>query len=462
MTIEDRRELVQGVMRGKISRRDFLIRALGVGMSASGVIAVLAACGGGGTSSRPAPPPGGKEGGTGKAFVSEGNKGEISIILWADTNNTYKEIIKSFTEETGIGVRYEVAPQDYLTWQQLMTTRLASGDTSTDAFHGDDFQVAMYGAAGWLEDLSPVMQEADIDLNDWPQQLIEVSSWDNTLYRIPWGGEAELFFYRTDFFEKAGIEPPDEWDWDQFLEIARDLTTGKQFGIALNGQKNGVLGNDIQKWTNQAGGAVNDLDNPGSRQALTFYKDLFARHKVAPPSSPQDDYTSNLQGFLSGKFAMWWVWDGLYSGIIEDKEFDKGQVGALLPPTGPENAQTTTACWGWNISKFSQKKELARQWVQYCAREETMKKLINAGRAPARISLLGEPEVHEKAPQSVFLEPLFKAGDLVKARPVTPSIQDVYDAAEKNIHAYLTDQIDLDTAVERAMAEITPVLERDG
>jgi ABC-type glycerol-3-phosphate transport system substrate-binding protein len=151
---------------------------------------------------------------------------------------------------------------------------------------------------------------------------------------------------------------------------------------------------------------------------------------------------------------MWWAWDGLYSGIIADPSFDKSKVSTLLPPRGPENAQTTTACWGWIINGFSKKKDLASEWVQYCARPETMKTLINAGRAPARMSQLGDAKVHELAPQSVFLEPLFKAGNLVKARPVTPSIQGIYDAAEKNVHAYLTDQIDLDTAIERAMLEI--------
>jgi len=67
---------------------------------------------------------------------------------------------------------------------------------------------------------------------------------------------------------------------------------------------------------------------------------------------------------------------------------------------------------------------------------------------------MDDPKIREMAPQSAFMEPLFKSGDLVKARPVTPKIQEVYDAAETNIHAYLTDQVDLDTAVERAMAEM--------
>jgi len=69
--------------------------------------------------------------------------------------------------------------------------------------------------------------------------------------------------------------------------------------------------------------------------------------------------------------------------------------------------------------------------------------------------------VQDKAPSAPFLKQLAEAGDLVKARPVTPSIQEIYDAAEQNIHAFLTDQVDVDKAINDAMAKIKPILERD-
>ena len=78
------------------------------------------------------------------------------------------------------------------------------------------------------------------------------------------------------------------------------------------------------------------------------------------------------------------------------------------------------------------------------------------------MSLWADKEVQDKAPSSIFLDQLAKAGpNSVKARPVTPSIQEIYDAAEQNVSAYLTDQVDLDTAVKNAMAKIGPILERD-
>ncbi len=397
------------------------------------------------------------------AFNTSGGKGNIDVVYWADSNETFRRVVDQFTKETDIGVTYEIAPADYLTWQQFMTTRLASGDTTTDAFHCDDFQAAIYGAAGWLVDLGPTIQKYNIDLADWPTTLVtDVSVWKGKLYRLPWGNDTEIFFYRTDYFEEAGVKPPTTWA--ELLEVGAKLTDADKdrWGIALCGQKNGILGNEIQHWTNQAGGAINRLDDPGSREALIFYKEMFAKHKIAPPSVPQEDYGSVFQGWLGNKYAMWWCWDGFLGSMRTNKDFWKNQVSAFLPPMGPKNAQTITGCWGWAISGYSQKKELAEEWVAFTARPDIMKMQILRGRVPARMSLWADKEVQDLAPSSVFLNELAKAGpDSVKARPVTPSIQEIYDAAEQNIHAYLTDQVDIDTAIDNAMKKIKPILDRD-
>lgn len=388
--------------------------------------------------------------------------GEINVVYWADTNDAFKKVIDAFTAETGAKVNYEVAPASYIEWQQSMTTRLAAADSSVDVFHCDDFQAAIYGAAGWLVELGPIIDATDIDLKDWPQTLLtDVSSWQGKLYRLPWGNDTEIFFYRTDFFKEAGVEPPKTWN--ELVEVATALTNVDEgrYGIALSGAKGGALGNEIEHWTNQAGGAVNHLDHPGSRDALVFYKDLFAKHKVAQPSTPQDDYGAVFQAWLDNKYAMWWCWDGFLGGMRTNKDFWKDQVSAFLPPAGPANAQTITGTWGWAIGAFSERQKVCEQWVEFTARPDIMKMQIYRGRVPARISLWSDPEVQDLAPSSVFLKQLADAGNLVKARPITPSIQEIYDAAEEAVSAYLTDQIEIDEAITNAMTKIQPILDRD-
>ncbi len=394
------------------------------------------------------------------AFASQGTKGELNVLFWADQNDHFKSVAEVFTQETGIGVNYEALPSDYLTAQQLLTTRLAAGDSDFDCFFCDDIETAMYGAAGWLEPLDPIIEEFGIDLGDIPPTLLQdVSSWDGVLYRLPWTSDVELFFYRTDYFAEAGVQPPTTWE--EIVEVGQALTQGDRFALALAAQKNGVLANDIQHWANQAGGAIDRLDHPGSREAISFYKDLFATHKIAPPSAPEQDYGTNLQGFLDGKHAMWWVWDAFLGALRNDEEFWNDQVLSFSPlPRGPENAETSIGAWGWAVNASSTQKDLAKQWIAFIARPDIMRMLMIRGNTPARTSLWTDPEYQEQAPQLVFRVALGSGETVFRARPINPGVQEIFDAAEQNIHAYLTDQIDLDTAIEQAMDKIGPIVEQ--
>jgi len=397
-----------------------------------------------------------------RVSATQGSNGEVNVLYLADQHDHFKTVAEAFTAETGIGVKYETLPSDYLSGQQLLTTRLVAGDTDLDVFWCDDFQSSMYGAAGWLEPLDPIVEEFGIQLDDYvPTLITDVSTWDGALYRLPWTAEPELIFYRTDYFEEAGVELPA--NWDEFVTVATALTNGSdRYGIGLCGQKAGTLGNEIQHWANQAGGAINALDTEGSKQAITFYKDLFTTHKVAPPSTPQEDYNTVLQGFLDGKYAVWWVWDVFFAAMTTDETFWKDQVSVMVPQmAGPQNAETSIGCWGWAINGFSGRKDQAKQWVEFTSRPEIMKHQMLRGNAPARTSLWADPEYQERAPQLSFMAQMIEGGESpFRARPVTPGIQEIYDAAEQNVHAFLTDQVDLDTAVAQAMEKIRPILER--
>ena len=399
------------------------------------------------------------------AFATVGfsaEKGEIVVSFWADTTGFFQKVVDGFTSQNpGVRVKWEVQPS----WSEavnLFTTQLAAGYSGVDAMHIDDLMTSTFGAAGWLEPLDDgVVKRYNVDLKDWPKTLYtDVSAWGGKLYRIPWGNDTRIWSYRKDWFDQAGVKTPETWD--ELIQAGKKITRAPdRYMIGLPAKKGGNLGNEIQFWVHQAGGAIDNWDHPGNAQAMKFYKEMWSVHKIAPDSSPAENYTTISEGFQAGKYAIYNHWDGFLGAFrANEKLWKVAEVSAMLPPKGPANRDTLTGTWGWSINAFSKNKELAASWIAYTSRSDVMKLQLIRGRVPARRSLWTDPEVQDKAPSSKYLLVYDRAGDIVKARPITPWYTEVLDASEDSIHRYFTGGVDLQGAVKELQGKVKLIKDR--
>src|SRR5690349_6029841 len=92
----------------RLSRRTFLT-ALGAGATTLALQACVA----------PSAPANAPAANSGAAQPAASGATELNVIYWADTNDSFKSVIDAFKKETGKTIKYEVAPADYLEWQQL-------------------------------------------------------------------------------------------------------------------------------------------------------------------------------------------------------------------------------------------------------------------------------------------------------------------------------------------------------
>jgi len=383
----------------------------------------------------------------------------IVVSFWADATGYFQKVIDGFTAETGIKVKWEIQPS----WSEavsMFTTQLAAGYKDVDAIHIDDLMTSTFGAAGWLEPLDAMVRNFNIDLRDWPRTLYtDVSSWEGKLYRIPWGNDTRIWSYRKDWFDEAGLAVPTTWS--ELITVGKKLSRPGRYMIGLPAKRGGTLGNEIQFWTHQAGGAIDNWEHPGNAYAIKFYKEMWTIHKIAPDSSPMEDYTTISEGFQADKYAIYNHWDGFMGAFRANPRFWKeGKVSVMLPPKGPVNRDTLTGTWGWSINVFSAKKDLAALWVEYVSRPEVMRLQALGGRVPARRSLWSDPEVQDLAPSSKYLAIYDKAGDIVKARPITPWYTEVLDAAEEGVHTYFTGIADLETTIKHLKDKMKIIKER--
>jgi len=151
------------------------------------------------------------------------NADEITI---ATVNNadmiTMQELAPAWEKASGHTINWVVLEENVL--RQRTTTDIATGGGSFDIMFIGAYETPIWGAKGWLTPLDDFADDADYDLEDVFPLVRNGLSANGSLYALPLYSETSFTFYRTDLFEKAGVEVPTEQiTYTQFAEMAAKL-----------------------------------------------------------------------------------------------------------------------------------------------------------------------------------------------------------------------------------------------
>lgn len=377
----------------QFSRRDFLKLA---GLSSAA--ALLAACA----------PVGGGESSTTSSTSSESSStvaeappqdvtttitifdfgGDADKTIYADSHARFNEDYPNVT------ITDNFTPVS--TWSEYsnkIVTQVAGGqapDIINIAIEGTRLVVSK-GLLIPLDDLVSSDPDGQELIDDVAEPLIDAFRVDGKLWQIPHSWNNMVIFYNTKMFEEAGIDPPPrDWTWNDFLEIAQQLTTGsgesQVFGFGIPffnfGLTPWLLTNSTyqlnEEWTES------NLDDPKVIESVTFVHDLVHVHGV----SPSVEGTDNNNLFASGRLAMsgWGHWpiQGFLANNFEDFDvqyWPRNTAGTSVYGVG-----------GWGISPESENKELAWALIKELTSIETIQATADAGVAiPARRSVAENP-----------------------------------------------------------------------
>ncbi len=220
--------------------------------------------------------------------------------------------------------------------------------------------------------------------------LIDAFKVDGKMWQVPHSWNNMVIYYNTKMFMDAKIEPPKEtWTWDDFLAIAKQLTTGsgenKVYGFGIPYFNFGLTPWFLTKGTYRLTPDWSDsnLNDPRVLEAVTFVHDLVHVHNVSPDVDTSSS-DINTQLFAAGKIAMggWGHWPT--QGFVQNN-FSDYDVQFWPRSTA---ATSVHGVGGWGISKDSQNKPLAWELIKELTSKETIQASADAGVAiPARRSV---------------------------------------------------------------------------
>ena len=214
----------------------------------------------------------------------------------------YEEIFAEYKQShPNVDFSLTPSPDDVL---QKLTAALAA--KTAPEFSGlVEAEIMELGVRGFLEPVDPIVDA--VGRQDFKPNSLYVIK--DKVYNLPYaGGGYGQVWYRTDLFEKEGIQPPKTWD--EWKAAAQKLTKDGVYGYGAAGAKGGALSVLLSQLIWSSGGtyfdeklnvAINGASKDAIKQSLEFYKEMTA---FAPPDWQSYDWDGTIDAFLTRKTAM--------------------------------------------------------------------------------------------------------------------------------------------------------------
>ena len=263
-----------------------------------------------------------------------------------------------------------------------------AGSTPPDVMELGNTLVAKYAAAGALEDISGKKTSFD-NSGTWLQSLTDSCTVSSKLYCVPYYAGSRAIIYRKDFFDAAGVQPPDSLD--SLLTVGQKLMAahssdpnfsalyfpGKYWYAAMPFIWD--FGGDIA--TQSGGKWQGSLNSSSSQQGLTKLNSLVVALSRADKTG---DEAKQDAAFAQGHIAMI-IANGWEVGVILDPKAGnpalKDQLGAFPIPshTPGQTAPVFLGGSDFGIAAKSKHQDLANEWVATFTNNKHMPEMATVG-----------------------------------------------------------------------------------
>ena len=195
-------------------------------LSASMVAGLMSACGGnsaGGSGSAGE----GSVSGESSAAADAGDSGEKVVINYYDWDASAADVVDRFNaSQDKIEVVFTQIPDNNDKKNKLDVLAMGGGDI--DVFPCSDGDQFTRMQNGMFAPIDEYIEADGLDLDASFGEMAKWCRWDGVTYGLPFRASVGGVFYNKDAFDEAGIAYPEgDWTWDEYKELAAQLTTGE-------------------------------------------------------------------------------------------------------------------------------------------------------------------------------------------------------------------------------------------
>ena len=415
------------------------------------------------------------------------NSNAKSITLgWAawDPANALQELTKEFTAETGIDVNFEFVP--WPNFADRMLNELNNKGKTFDLLIGDSQWIGAGATYGHYVKLNDFFDKEGISMNDFsPATVYAYSTWpkgSENYYALPAMGDALAWAYRKDWFDrpelksefkkKHGYDLGVPANWNQLHDMCsffqgREIDGQKRYGAAINTERGsegitmGVTA-AMYAWGMEYQNPDKPYDmegyfnSPQAVEAVEFYRKLY--EDCAPPGHSDAYMVANLDAYKSGQVAFQMNWYAFWPGV--SKEDSDGRVSGFFANPKQNVAAATLGGQGISVVKYSDKQDLALEYIKWFARPDVQQKWWDLGGYSCHNDVLNSPSFPTS---TVYAQGFLDSMGIVKDFWQEPTFVELMLPMQEAIHDYVVNgKGTAKEALDKIIVEWVDVFEADG
>ncbi|WP_342567422.1 sugar ABC transporter substrate-binding protein [Psychrobacillus sp. FSL K6-4046] len=301
------------------------------------------------------------------------SKGEITVWAHPYTDNQdkegemWKELIASYEDASGVKVNFQQIP--WANRDQKILTALAANN-GPDVFYAIPDQMPQYAEAGMLVDLSPYMENNDMD--DFVESSLVPTKWKGKMYGVPILQSVETFMYNVEVVKAIGEDPSKlPTTWEEFEEWAAKAKEKGYYASSFQG--GGSMNGTLYPYLWQAGGEILTEDNKvminneSGVEAFEFINKLYSNGWI-----PQDSITALDHDALwdSGKLLSIQGAGKSVSRMLEKETFEF----VIAPPLKNKKQATYGTTGMFVVPVNSDNKDAAAEFIKVITNAENQRK----------------------------------------------------------------------------------------
>ena len=415
------------------------------------------------------------------------NSNAKSITLgWAawDPANALQELTKEFTAETGIEVNFEFVP--WPNFADRMLNELNNKGKTFDLLIGDSQWIGAGAVYGHYVKLNDFFDKEGISMSDFsPATVYAYSTWpkgSENYYALPAMGDALAWAYRKDWFDrpelksefkkKHGYDLGVPANWNQLYDMCtffqgREIDGQKRYGAAINterGSEGITMGVTAAMYAwgmeyenpNKPYDMEGYFNSPQAVEAVEFYRKLY--EDCAPPGHSDAYMVANLDAYKSGQVAFQMNWYAFWPGV--SKEDADGIVTGFFANPSQKVSAATLGGQGISVVNYSDKKDLALQYIKWFAQPDVQQKWWDLGGYSCHKDVLGSPDFVNSA---VYAQGFLDSMGIVKDFWQEPTFVELMLPMQEHVHDYVVNgKGSAQEALDKIIEEWVEVFEADG